>query len=139
MAPKIIQADKAYRRKILVILFLTVLAGLATFQWLVPWASKTVHQIEPNKGLALARYVLTVMFLSVLFISLYLAFFGRKVLRHREFPPPGAKVLRDTPLVEGKSAIIRGQIIILLALLLFIFSLYGFLVTLYKLFLLFGR
>ena len=136
MDPKIIQTDKTYRRKTLVILFLIGLAGLALFQWLVPWANKTVLQLEPQKGLALVRCILVVMFLAIVSLAVYLAFFGRRVLKHRSFPPPGVKVLRDTRLVEGESATIRGQIIIFLSLLLFIFGLYGVLVTLYKLFLL---
>ena len=139
MNSKIVQTDKTYRRKILVILFLIVLAGLALFQWLVPWANETVHRIDPQKGLTLVRCALIVMFLAIIFSAVYLAFFGRNVLKHRSFPPPGVKVLRDTRLVEGDSAIIRGQIIVLLSLLLFIFGLYGVLVTLYKLYLLIGR
>jgi len=138
MNSKIVQADKSYRQKILIILFLIVLAGLALFQWLVPWADQRVHQVEPRTGLALVRCALVVMFAAVASLAVYLAFFGRKVFRHRCFPPPGIKVLRDTRQVEGESAIIRGQIIILLSVLLLIFSLYGVLATLYKLYLLVG-
>jgi hypothetical protein len=139
MTPKIIPADRTYRRKVLIILFLIVLAGLALFQWLVPWVNKAALQIEPHKGLALAMCVLLVMFIAIVSLAVYLAFFGRRVLKNRRFPPPGVKVLRDTRLLEGKPATIRGQIIILLSVLLFIFSLYGILVTLYKLSLLIRR
>jgi hypothetical protein len=139
MNSKIVQTDKPYRRKILVVMFLVVLAGLALFQWLVPWANKTVQQIDPQKGLTLVRCALIIMFLAIVSSAAYLAFFGRKVLKHRSFPPPGVKVLRDTRMVEGAAATIRGQIIILLSLLLFVFGLYGILVTLYKLYLFIGR
>ena len=47
MNSKIVQTDKPYRRKILVIIFLTVLAGLALFQWLVPWANNHFAIIAP--------------------------------------------------------------------------------------------
>ena len=72
MDSKIIQADKTYRRKILVILFLIGLAGLALFQWLVPWANQTLLQLEPQKGLALLRCVLVVMFLAIISTAVYL-------------------------------------------------------------------
>ncbi|MEW6674342.1 MAG: hypothetical protein AB1427_21820 [Thermodesulfobacteriota bacterium] len=135
MNPKIVKADKAYRRTIVIILLLIVLGGLSMFQWLVPWANKAVHQIDPQKGLVMVRYFLVGMFLAIVAISAYLAFFGRNVLKNRKFPPPGVKVLVDTRLVEGEPAIIRGQLILLASLLLFIFSFYGVLVTLYKIFL----
>ncbi|MDF1592325.1 MAG: hypothetical protein P1P89_12490 [Desulfobacterales bacterium] len=139
MSPKIIQADKSYRRKIIVILFLIVLSGLALFLGLLPRINQTVHQIEPQKGLALVRCLLGVMFLAVVSIAIYLACFGRNVLKYRNFPPPGVKVLRDTRIVEGESATIYGQIIVLLSVLLFIFGLYGILITLYKLYLSIGQ
>ena len=139
MNPKIIQADRSYRRKTLIILFLIVIAGLLMFQWLVPWADQKVHRVDPQMGLVMVRCTLIVLFIAIASLAVYLAVFGRKVLQHGCFPPPGIKVIRDTRLLEGKSAIIRGQIIILLSVLLLIFSLYGALVISYKLYLLIGR
>jgi len=139
MSSKIVKADKSYRRKIIVILFLIGLSGLVLFLWLLPRINQTVHQIEPQKGLALVRCLLVVMFLAIVSIAVYLAFFGRNVLKYRSFPPPEVKVLRDTRIIEGESAIIYGQIIVWLSVLLFIFGLYGILITLYKLYLSIGR
>jgi hypothetical protein len=139
MNAKIVPADKSYRLKTILLLVLVVLAGLATFQWLVPWAHQAVRRLEPQKGLFVVRCALMVMFCTMVSLAVYLACFGRKVLKYRSIPPPGTKVLRDTRLVEGKSAVLRGQIVMLLSVLMLIFGLYGLLVTLYKLYLLVGR
>lgn len=41
---------------------------------------------------------------------------GMKVIRAREFPPPGYHVIRDTPIITGTAAASRGRIIQLLGL-----------------------
>lgn len=41
---------------------------------------------------------------------------GREVIRTRQFPAPGKKVLVDTPVVSGAAAVLRGRLLIALAL-----------------------
>lgn len=42
-------------------------------------------------------------------LSAYLWWFGGKVLRAAEFPPPGARVVRDTAVLRGDDAERRGR------------------------------
>ena len=46
----------------------------------------------------------------------YLWVLGGKVVRAREFPPPGLRVIRDTPIVTGERAVSRGRLLKVLAL-----------------------
>jgi hypothetical protein len=48
----------------------------------------------------------------------YFALFAARIIRSRQFPYPGAKVWRDTPIVRGTRALVRGWTIAFLAVLL---------------------
>ena|SRR5215472_4888821 len=49
-------------------------------------------------------------------LAAYLWVLGGKVVRAREFPPPGLRVIRDTPIVTGERAVSRGRRLKVLAL-----------------------
>src|SRR5215468_4564944 len=49
-------------------------------------------------------------------LAVYLWALGGKVVRTREFPPPGLRVIRDTPIVTGERAVSRGRLLKVLAL-----------------------
>ena len=49
-------------------------------------------------------------------LAAYLWVLGGKVVRAREFPPPGLRVIRDTPIVTGERAVSRGRLLKVLAL-----------------------
>lgn len=65
---------------------------------------------------AIANRVKLVSFLTavvlsapVLAFSVYAWRLGARVLRAREFPPPGYRLVRDTPVIVGQAAIYRGR------------------------------
>lgn len=41
--------------------------------------------------------------------AVYLWSLGAKVLRARQFPPPEYRVIRDTPVIGGQAAVLRGR------------------------------
>lgn len=41
--------------------------------------------------------------------AVYLWLLGVRVVRAQQFPPPGFRVVRDTPVVSGPAAVTRGQ------------------------------
>ena len=49
-------------------------------------------------------------------LAAYLWVLGERVVRAREFPPPGLRVIRDTPIVTGERAVSRGRLLKVLAL-----------------------
>src|SRR5215468_8517262 len=52
----------------------------------------------------------------LLALAVYLWALGGRVVRAREFPPPGLRVIRDTPIVTGERAVLRGRLLKVLAL-----------------------
>jgi hypothetical protein len=115
------KADPSTRRQtILLIVFATSLGALliAGFEhlleplrdWLTSEPAETAHRAK------LAFYV-TAFILSapVIAFAIYLWLFGARVLRAQRFPPPGIRVIRDTPVVEGQGATRRGHVIQILA------------------------
>jgi hypothetical protein len=47
--------------------------------------------------------------------SVYLWSFGCKVSNYQRFPLPGQRVIRDTPILEGQTALMRGRVLKTLA------------------------
>ena len=54
----------------------------------------------------LAAAVLTAPLLA---FAAFLWSLGAKASRAREFPPPGYRVIRDTPVMSGSAAVLRGR------------------------------
>ena len=45
----------------------------------------------------------------VVAMAVYLSSLGGRTVRTREFPPPGARVIHDTPVLNGDRAVSRGR------------------------------
>jgi hypothetical protein len=67
------------------------------------------------------RAQLVMLIFAVLLLAPLLAFaawlwsLGERVVRAREFPPPGLRLIRDTAVVNGEKAISRGRLLKALA------------------------
>ena len=111
------KADPAARRQaILVILFAAATGALllAAFEhfreplreWLLSEPAETARRAR------LAVYVSAfVLSAPVIAFAIYLWLLGARVLRAQQFPPPGFRVIRDTPVVGGQGAVTRGHAI----------------------------
>ena len=115
------KADPAARRQaILVIVFGTAIGALliSSFdyfrepfrEWLLSEPAETARRAR--LAICVAVFVLSA---PVIVVAVYLWLFGAKVLRAQQFPPPGVRVIRDTPVVSGRGAVIRGHIFQILA------------------------
>jgi len=61
-----------------------------------------------------------VVFLPVVVFALFTYGYGVRIKRTGRFPPPDARVVRDTAIVEGEKAVRHGAILQALGLLLFV-------------------
>ena len=123
MAPETIKADKEYRKKVLIVILLIAALGITALFVLIPAIAGYFRRIGPDRSLPLIKTILITIFLSVIPFGLYFFYFGRKVVKHRRFPPPGAKVIRDTRLLEGSQAVTRGYVILFLSVIILVLSL----------------
>lgn len=125
MDPQIVEADRKCRTIILIVLVAFICIGAVLIQWVFPLATRYLLELEPQKSLRILQVAISLVFLSVLPIALYIWLFGRKVVKSRRIPPPGTKVIKNTRIIEGPSATIRGRIVMLLALLLAMLAIAG--------------
>jgi hypothetical protein len=118
------RADPAARRQAVVFIVLGAFAGaLLIFgfeRYRIPFRDWVLS--EPGKFALRVRLVF--LFLGVfsavplVAFAIYLWSFAASVLRARQFPPPGYRVIRDTRIVFGQAATSRGRAFKMLALVL---------------------
>ena len=115
--PDVRKADPAARRQALAVVVIGACAGallIAAFE----------RYRVPLKDWALAdpaRAQLVLLLLAVLLLAPLLAFsaylwrLGQRVLRAREYPPPGLRVIRDSVVLKEEKAASRGRLLKALA------------------------
>ena len=109
------QADPVAQRRVVLVVIAGAIAGalsIAAFErngtsveeWLLSEPGQLVHRIKLiffSLGAALS--------VPLIGVAAYFWSIGVKVLNAREFPPPGMRVIRDTPVSLGIAAIWRGR------------------------------
>jgi len=138
MNDRMIKANKKLRRLVIGICVISVLVVLVLMQWVLPRGVRYLERQEPRIILWVLEAGTAVIFLSVVPMAIYLYCFGRRVVRHRQLPPPGTRVVVDTKLIEGDRAVTRGRIVMALAVVLFALGLFCGLYFPYRLEQLFG-
>jgi hypothetical protein len=91
----------------------------------VPWGLARLEREEPRTVLSVLEAVTAVVFLSVVPMAIYLYRFGRRVVRHRQMPPPGMRLIVNMRLIEGGRAVRRGRLVMTLAAVLLALGLLG--------------
>ena len=122
---EIYRADKKYRRKVLAWCFPIVLLLSILIYWKLPLLHEYLKTQTLEQALRFIKTLFLIMFLPLLFPALYFLCLSRRIFKSKCFPPPGMKVIRDTPLLRGKQAIYRGYISFIFALLIILFAIYG--------------
>ena len=92
-----------------------------------------LKQKRPAEALHILLFALGALFLSLLPWALYMFQYGRRILKTGQFPPAGAKVMRDTEIIEGEPARRKARILIGLSLFIAVLALLGSLYLPYKL------
>jgi hypothetical protein len=117
----VVKADRALRKKALLFVAAASVLGLA----LIVFFQKELGQLDqlarenPRAALEqlLSRLHLLALFMTLLFVpfSLYLLYVSIRTYRASRFPPPGTRVIRDTRVVTGRRARMKGIAGVLLA------------------------
>ncbi len=119
--PEIQRADAATRRRALLAAAAIAVAGWAAYFVLLNWLSG-LHGTDP---VATRRALEDAMIwgswaacLPVAVLATWLWLHGGRIHDAGRYPPPGAKVIRDTPVLHGDAARLRGTALRVLAVLL---------------------
>jgi hypothetical protein len=115
------KADPAARRHAVLLIVVSTLLGAALIvgfeRYRTPLRDWFLSKPEKLALRLRLLFLLCAAFVSVpLFgIAVYLWSFGGKVVRARRFPPPGHRVIRDTPILKRQAALSRGRSLKVLA------------------------
>ena len=110
------RADPQARRKAAILLTGTVIV-LGTIIFLAldyqegfeAWLSEDDGQFRHRVEIIIAGFALAAI--PVMVASTYLWRFGRRVVDAQRFPPPNTPVTRDTRIVTGATAVLRGRLL----------------------------
>jgi len=115
------KADAGVRRQALVFVVVGALAGIllmvAVERYRLPlqdWLLSDPAQLA-RRLVLLARLAAALLSAPLLGFAIYLWSFGVRVMRMRRYPPPGCRVIRDTPILQGQAAQARGHRLKILA------------------------
>jgi hypothetical protein len=113
MSDDVRKADPVTRRLAWTILVAGLCAGAvviaASELYRVPLKDWVLADPERARVALLAIAALLLAPLAAFAVCLW--WLGQKVLRVREYPPPGLRVIRDTPVLTGEKAISRGRLL----------------------------
>lgn len=133
--PEIQPADPVTRRRALIVAGAIAVLGWAAFFALQNWIAG-LEGAEPTHMRASLERALVwgswATMLPVVALAGWLWLYGARVGRAGRFPAPGAKVVRDTPVLLGDAARVRGVALKVLAAFLGLLSA-GTLVAVYRL------
>jgi hypothetical protein len=131
MTQEIFKADRRYRKKLFTAYSLCILL-LGLFAWIcLPLIMKYLDACAIPKFLNLTEICALAFLLLFIGPALFLINTGRKILRHKQVPYPGMKVIHDTKVIVGRGAVIRGRLLIALGVFSILVALSGSVVTHY--------
>jgi hypothetical protein len=106
------QADPRARRTALVIVGAGILVGvllLVAADSARPTFEAWVNADLPTRSRLVAAALILLMTGPAIAMSVYLWRLGTRAVRSQQFPPPGLRVARDTPVVTGDAAARAGR------------------------------
>jgi len=115
------RADPAVRRQLTWLVIVGTLAGLLLILGFQRYRASLREWIGSDPRHAADRITLALVILAVLLSAPVLAFavylwtYGAAILRAQQCPPPGYRVIRDTPVLMGRTARVRGHVFRVLA------------------------
>lgn len=116
------KADPTARRKVALVLVVGTCVGALLIVAFERYRIPLSDWVLADPGASAQRARLIFLLLAVLLLAPLLAFaaylwsLGERVVRAREFPPPGLRLIRDTPVITGERAVSRGRLLKVLAL-----------------------
>ena len=121
----VLKADPEYRRKVIFVFAVAMVSGYTIIQWGLPAFDSFLKQRDPAEAVRVLIVFVGLLFLSILPWSIYMFRYARCILSTGQYPPAGAKVIRDTDILEGKPARRKTHIIISFSLFLALVALFG--------------
>ncbi len=111
---KIVKADRNYRRKLFSGYLVVIILGILSWNFIRPPFLNILDNL-PNKERIEVKEIIVHLFLfSFIPVAIYLIAIGCRICKYNAMPYPGMKVIRDTVVVTGRKAKLRGKSLIIL-------------------------
>ncbi len=125
-----LKTDSKHRSTVLGVVIVIAVVGAYLIRSLLPLVTgHPMKQYDPRKVLTLAEMVLTLLFLSFIPVVFYMFAKGRRTIDSERYLSPGVMDSRDMQLLKGQRAVLRGQMMVFIAILLIVFALIGWMFT----------
>ena len=110
---ELLRADPRMRRiAVAIVVAAAALGGIALWA-MRRWLDGMIQPSPASQSHLLIAFIWLVGVTVLMLVALgaYLFHYGRRVRAASLFPPPGAKVVRDTPVLRGAAALRRGFVL----------------------------
>lgn len=107
-------AEPSARRRALVLVLIAALVGASLISSADQWSASLLAWLssEPADRVRLAMSILAFLIVvPLLVLCAYLWRVGSSVIGAQRFPPSGMRVVRDTIVVRGERAVLRGRLV----------------------------
>ncbi len=121
----ILRADPAYRKKMIRIFLSALLVGFILLSLAIPKLENATLAKDPGKALITIKLILVLLLVIPALLCIYLLRIAINSIKLRQFPPPGTKVIKDTPIFSDAEAVKRGLILLFFALILMFLCLFS--------------
>lgn len=105
---QVLRADPEARRRALIALAAVAAVAVITAVWGLPAAAESLKRQPPPQALRILQGLALAAFLPAIPLGYFTWRHGQRILHGGQFPPPGARVIADTPVVTGRAARARG-------------------------------
>lgn len=117
------KADTNAQRRAVVWVLIGAAIGVGSIAFFEMYRADLISWVETNATTILLNPGIVVSFLLVLFVPLYFAVYvlfslGSRIAHAERYPTPGLAVVRDTKIVTGEAAVLRGRIFQILSVIL---------------------
>jgi len=122
MEPEYLQADPAYRKKVLIVMGLILVGGFLALLLAMPWAEEQLRSAEPEMASKVVKTVYILLMVPLIVICVLMIRMARKSLKELQFPPSGTRVIKDTQIFRDTEAQKRAIMMIIFAGLIMLFG-----------------
>jgi len=95
-------------KQVIIAIAVVLLVNFIAKRALWPAVHRYLESRDPVEAMRRFKLFMLIFGLCLLPLALYFAVLAGRILRSRQFPYPGATVWRDTRIVRGRRALIRG-------------------------------
>ena len=120
---QIIKADKKYRKNLFNVYLISISLLIVFWHWGIPVIREFIQALPVKQRVETLETIGHVLLLLFFPPAIYLIYIGRKIRQSSLLPFPGMRVIRDTKVIKGRKAMLRGNILIVLGIVMIITAL----------------